>query len=187
MVLGGSNFLAIYWGKSMAVNSNSSDQLTQLVYASAASTRFCDSQLDSLLQQSRQRNSALDVTGVLLYCDQTFFQVLEGAPEAVSQLYDHISKDSRHHSAIVLSKSSIDDRNFGDWEMGFLRDQALINQLPGFVDFFSARTDRPHSPSSTNGFLELHGDSSRMQQILSGFRRGRWRRNKTEASPQHAF
>ncbi|TWT50559.1 Blue light- and temperature-regulated antirepressor YcgF [Rubripirellula amarantea] len=142
-----------------------SSDLVQLVYVSAATVAFSDDQLDHLLEVARHNNAALDVTGVLLLREGTFFQVLEGYSDVVQDLYDKIALDQRHGKVLVLTKRSIEERNFGDWSMGFVRDQRVINELPGFVDFFSGRT-----------FLDLAGDSRRVEQTLDGFRRGRWRR-----------
>ena len=147
--------------------------LVQIVYASAALVPFNDQELETLLERARLNNASLDVSGLLLFKDNTFFQVLEGEPNAVSALYDKIELDSRHGNVLLLTKREIEERNFGDWSMGFVRDQKEVEQLPGFVDFFGG-------PKNGNTFLDLHGDSARIGQILDGFRRGRWRRQATE-------
>ncbi|MGB7342580.1 MAG: BLUF domain-containing protein [Pirellulaceae bacterium] len=147
--------------------------LVQLVYASATSVPFSDEELEILLERARQNNSSLDVTGVLLFVDGTFFQVLEGEPDVVHALYEKIQLDQRHNNVLVLAEREITERNFGQWSMGFVRDQSEIEELPGFVNFFS-NTEEQHS------FVDLHGDSKRISQILDGFRRGRWRRESTE-------
>ena len=146
-----------------------SGQLIQLVYASAATVPFNDEQLDELLLIARKHNQSVDITGVLLFRENTFFQVLEGAPDSVQQLYDKIAADPRHNNVLLLAKREIDERNFGDWSMGFVRDQSEIEELPGFINFFSDVT-------SSRTFIDLHGDAQRIRQILDGFRRGRWRR-----------
>ena len=104
---------------------------------------------------------------MLLFTQGTFFQVLEGKKQSVRALYEKISQDSRHNNVLVLAQRCIEERNFGDWSMGFVRDRARIQELPGFVDFF-ADDDRT--------FIDLQGDAKRVNQVLDGFRRGRWRR-----------
>ncbi len=142
--------------------------LTQIVYVSAAAVEFSEDDLDNLLEAARTNNAALDVTGVLLYSEGTFFQVLEGVPEIVTELYEKIAMDTRHNNVLMLSQSDIEDRNFGDWSMGFIRQHSMIKKLPGFVDFFS---------TGKTTFIDLLGDSKRINQILEGFRSGRWRRS----------
>lgn len=148
------------------------DSLIQLVYASAANVHFDAQQLETLLERARANNESLGVTGMLLYKDETFFQVLEGEPRLVHSLYDKIELDSRHSNVLLLVQREITERNFGEWSMGFLRDQKTVEQLPGFVDFFAGQ--------SGSNFIDLHGDKQRISQILDGFRRGRWRRQATE-------
>ena len=56
----------------------------QLVYVSTASRAMSDADLNEILDVSRRKNRERDVTGVLLYLDRGFLQVLEG-PEAVPE------------------------------------------------------------------------------------------------------
>ena len=155
------------------MTNDSSGDLVQIVYASAALVPFSDQDLESLLERARENNASLDVTGVLLFKDETFFQVLEGDEAVVAALFNKIECDDRHGNVLLLAKRPIDQRNFGQWNMGFVRDQNVVEQLPGFVDFFSG-------PSVENTFIDLLGDKQRISQILDGFRRGRWRRPATE-------
>lgn len=155
----------------------------QLVYASAATEHFGTAELDDLLRRARVNNSQLGISGVLLFRESSFFQVLEGDEKGVWKLFDTIKQDTRHDQTLVLSERSIDQRNFGDWSMGYIREQSEVNSLPGFVDFFEE-----HS------FIDLHGDKQRMRTILDGFGRGRWHRGRqriqevaaTSARPQGA-
>ncbi len=140
--------------------------LIQLVYASAATVSMSDAELANLLDAARENNTRLGVTGVLLFKDATFFQVLEGERSVVESLFEKISQDQRHTSVLMLVEEEIEQRNFGQWSMGFVSDASTVETLPGFVDFFDGRT-----------FVDLEGDSRRMRRILDGFRRGRWRRS----------
>ncbi|MFK8113218.1 MAG: BLUF domain-containing protein [Rubripirellula sp.] len=149
----------------MAHFSEDPDQLIQLVYASAATVQFSEEDLEQLLEYARNNNASLNVTGILLFKDNTFFQVLEGHRGDVEALYDKIGLDKRHDNVLLLTTNEIEERNFGEWKMGFVHDATVIDSLPGFVDFFNGRT-----------FVDLMGDSKRMRQVLDGFRRGRWRR-----------
>lgn len=154
--------------------SDKNQTLVQLVYVSAATVDFTESQLEQLLNRARENNSGLDVTGMLLFTENTFFQILEGEDETVQSLYDLIAKDHRHNNVLILAKQEVEERNFSDWSMGFMREKDEIAQLPGFVDFFS---DQEHS-----NFCNLLGDNRRINQVLDGFRRGRWRRQSSQSS-----
>ncbi|MBI2687653.1 MAG: BLUF domain-containing protein [Acidobacteria bacterium] len=52
--------------------------MISLAYTSIATSLFKTSDLFPLLQQSRARNDQIGVTGMLLYQDRSFLQVLEG-------------------------------------------------------------------------------------------------------------
>ena len=53
--------------------------IRQLVYVSNAKYGLGDRDMESILAASRRNNRALDVTGLLIYADGVFIQVLEGA------------------------------------------------------------------------------------------------------------
>ena len=71
----------------------------QLGYASAATVEFSDDDLRELLAKSRSNNMAAGITGMLLYHEGSFLQVLEGPSEAVEHLYARIRRDKRHGNA----------------------------------------------------------------------------------------
>ena len=110
------------------------------VYVSAARHAFTSAELEALLEKSRANNSRDGVSGVLLYRDGDFLQVLEGPEEAVRRTYARIARDPRHGGVIVLDESEITERNFGEWSMGFRRVDAAARP-EGFVDFFDRRAD----------------------------------------------
>jgi hypothetical protein len=49
-----------------------------LVFTSVATRKLTDEDLKCLLAKSRQNNSTLNITGMLLYLDPYFMQILEG-------------------------------------------------------------------------------------------------------------
>ncbi|TLV03985.1 BLUF domain-containing protein [Dyadobacter luticola] len=91
-----------------------------IVYLSASRTLMEDGELQSVLAQSRRNNAAADITGVLLYCNGSVIQVLEGEQEAVTALFEKIKFDYRHSQVIVLYKGNVDSRSFDKWAMGYI-------------------------------------------------------------------
>jgi hypothetical protein len=77
------------------------------------------SDLYILLRKSRINNKLKNISGLLFYLEGTFFQVLEGSREDVSELFVKISSDNRHTGIKILSESSTDVRSFSDWEMAY--------------------------------------------------------------------
>ncbi len=110
-----------------------------LVYVSSATRLLTQAELVELLAQSRDKNLKLGVTGMLLYQDGNFMQVLEGEADAVRPLfYGSIMQDPRHHDIIVLDEGELAERQFPDWSMGFRDLGKLAKQgMPGFNSFMS--------------------------------------------------
>jgi hypothetical protein len=86
----------------------------QLVYVSSASRKFNTNELHELLVQARQKNRELGVTGMLLYKDGNFMQVLEGQQEVVSKLAEKIELDPRHKGIIVVLRGMAELPSFPD-------------------------------------------------------------------------
>jgi hypothetical protein len=104
-----------------------------LVYVSSAVKPFSKTELVELLKEARENNERLDVTGMLLYRDGNFMQVLEGEEPVVRDLYAKIERDPRHEGSIILLEETLKRRQFGEWSMGFrdLNDKD-VHALPGF-------------------------------------------------------
>jgi len=133
-----------------------------LLYVSSATTLFSKEELLALLKLARERNAAADITGMLLYKDGNFMQLLEGEEAGVKALYVKISGDRRHKGTVILLAGSIAKRSFPDWSMGFrdLRSPELLD-VPGFADFMN-------TPLSQEEFI---GDPDRAQRLLLTFKR----------------
>ena len=94
--------------------------MRQLLYASNTSRDQSASVLDNILASSRKNNVKAGITGVLLYIEGGFMQILEGDASAVTETYDRISKDRRHWNTTVLLDRDA-PRAFGEWSRGFTR------------------------------------------------------------------
>ena len=109
----------------------------QLVYISASSVEFTQQDLKQLLAKARENNQRIGVSGMLIYDQGSFFQVLEGPEESVYKVYDLIGGDPRHDNVQLLMKNIVEDRSFEDWSMGFVNtEKEPLCRLPGFSDFF---------------------------------------------------
>ena len=97
-----------------------SAMLIQSVYTSAAIQPMPKSKLYKILVDSRVNNKLADVTGLLVYVDGRFLQVLEGEQEVISALLEKISKDRRHKDVQVVYKTGIERRTFNAWLMAYV-------------------------------------------------------------------
>ena len=101
----------------------------QLFYISRATRPLSDAELMEILKASRLNNPARQITGMLLYADMTFFQILEGPKKSVEQLYDKLLADQRHYRVLRRCAYDIDGRDFPGWSMGF-QSSAKLSDLP---------------------------------------------------------
>lgn len=106
--------------------------MLQLLYVSSAVTLPAEADLDQILQEARAWNTPRDITGILLYAEGTYFQVLEGDDAEVEKLFKMINGDPRHQGVIVLLRRQITERDFPGWSMGFHRADRLADLPPAF-------------------------------------------------------
>lgn len=133
------------------------------IYTSSAQDRPDGEALKRILAQSRRNNAPLEITGMLLHTAGSYFQILEGAPEAVDQLFARISADPRHHRITTIIREPIPRRSFPDWTMGFAEiSPPELARLIGTNDFFGNR----------RCLSAL--DHGRSRKLLAAFAQGRW-------------
>lgn len=93
----------------------------QILYHSVAARPFTEDELHTLLKNARSFNARQGITGILLYSDGRFVQLLEGAEQPVRQLYARIQQNPRHTQVVTVSEGPGPGRRFADWSMGFGR------------------------------------------------------------------
>ncbi len=109
--------------------------MQRLIYCSQAVKEFTSDELIALLERARRNNERLGLTGMLLYSNQSFMQVLEGDAKHVDRVYTSIVQDPRHTNLRLLMDDEISVRMFPDWTMGFehVEDEDLAEVLEGFT------------------------------------------------------
>ena len=115
--------------------------ILRLVYVSAATELLGDAALATLLAESRAHNAADGITGMLLYTDGSFIQVLEGPVAAVRACYARILVDPRHTRVTTVFEEESEGRDFAEWTMGFLNGAAVpAEAVAGFTGFLARGT-----------------------------------------------
>lgn len=140
------------------------ENLVHCIYSSAETAPFTPDDIVALLEKAREDNAKLGVTGMLLYDNGTFFQVLEGESDVVLSLLDIIQKDKRHDRVVKIIYEDIEERDFSGWTMGysgFTRDD--LKSIEGLNDFFQGG----------NQYTDL--DEGRAKTLLEAFKDGKWR------------
>ena len=105
-----------------------------LAYASSSTHPLNQEDLDHLLEVARTNNKKKGITGILLYHDGNFMQILEGPRERVLETYTLIEGDPRHKGIIRLLSRTFPSRNFDTWSMGYARctEHKLMENKPSF-------------------------------------------------------
>jgi Sensors of blue-light using FAD len=143
-------------------------QLMHCIYASTAASTFKESDIPVLIEHARTANAERALTGMLLYIEGGFFQVLEGDDAVVDDVYGRIERDPRHSKITLIIREPIAARDFSEWTMGFCTvDPLEAGQLIGENDFFK----------SASCITQL--DSGRAKKLLGAFRTGRWRHQRS--------
>lgn len=92
--------------------------ICQLIYASIASSSFKREDLSEILSAAQRNNKREGLTGILVYANSSFLQVLEGTPDAVYDRFSIISQDHRHEWVFKLREGMVKTRDFPNWSMG---------------------------------------------------------------------
>ena len=108
----------------------------RIIYLSSGVKIFSDEEINDLLKISRENNQKNGITGLLLYSDGNFMQILEGEKEAVENTYNKIQNDTRHRNIILITNESIKQRNFSEWKMGYsIVDPQFLSKHPEINPF----------------------------------------------------
>jgi len=108
----------------------------ELIYVSLATREMSPEDLIELLQQSREKNARLNVTGLLVYHRREFMQLLEGSKADIFSLYDTICRDDRNQQNRLLWDGPMTQRAFADWSMAFIAPDKLdLERMPAYSTF----------------------------------------------------
>ena len=90
----------------------------ELIYVSLVDHDMAPDELCALLTQARAFNRERGITGLLVYRNREFMQLLEGERDEVLALYRHIENDPRHRQVHRIWDGPIAARSCQHWAMG---------------------------------------------------------------------
>jgi hypothetical protein len=135
---------------------SSEPALQRVIYVSSSRVPFSDQDLVDLLTVARRNNHLVGISGMLLYNDGNWLQVLEGSREAVRSMFMRIRADNRHQDVIQVLDEPIGSRLFDQWSMGFRNlSGADLSSLPGFTDFMNKGSNPRAFRPDASGCLEI--------------------------------
>ena len=92
-------------------------RLNALVFMSEATFDLGSMGVLHLFAQAHRNNMSRQITGALYYDGLEFYQVMEGDPNSVDELWEIIQKDFRHQRVRLISKNGILMRSHQHWSM----------------------------------------------------------------------
>ena len=136
--------------------------LIHIVYVSFSNEELSEKDLETLLQEIRSKNEQQQVTGLLLYNDGSFIQVIEGSQQTIRDLFNRIRGDERHTNVVKLLEEPIKTRAFPDWSMGFRKiSSEQSSAIPGFSNFMHEQ----------NPVKTIQGSTRQVVYLLNSFRK----------------
>lgn len=106
-----------------------------LIYRSKALINK-DNSLTEILKVSREFNSTNDITGMLIFRDNHFLQLLEGQEDIVRKLLEKIRLDMRHMQVTVIAETTSEKRMMQDWSMALVDSSSLTNTAKDLFELF---------------------------------------------------
>lgn len=91
----------------------------EIVYCSQLSPEYDLKEVYKILQNAREKNASIGVSGYLLFGSGNFMQVIEGPEVSINGLWKKISNDSRHTNLKLMSETMVRNLNYDSWSMGF--------------------------------------------------------------------
>ena len=99
----------------------------------------------AFLHTFKKANEKHKISGLLLYCNAHFIEVIEGPDAAVEALYCNIKRDKRHRSVFKLIERSSTHRHFEHWAMGFeIQHPEEYTTLDGFSFYLYQNDSAEH-------------------------------------------
>lgn len=95
----------------------------QLNYRSVAKPGLTLEELNKILETATTVNRDKNITGCLIYHNNSFVQILEGEEKDVKEIYEGIKKDDRHLNVTLMWENQVSKRFFEDWSMAYYNPQ----------------------------------------------------------------
>ena len=137
--------------------------LHEFVYKSISVPVELDgAQIEGIVSNAQKNNSEYGVTGMLIYLNGEFLQILEGLKDSVEYVYTkNIAIDKKHSEIKILYSGVIHKRSFQKWSMGFMTDRQIDTanskhfNLSSIEPFMNRLTDSAKRDSLSLGVAEF--------------------------------
>lgn len=112
------------------------EKVTQhcIIYISEATANLSEPALLTLLQQARAEHQHAQLTGLLVYREGRFLQIMEGPEAPLREFFSRVASDPRHGKLELLADGPKPSPDFQQWHMSFACAMPQrCAQLPGYL------------------------------------------------------
>jgi len=147
------------------------NNIGHIIYLSKSSRALHPQEIEILLSTSRNNNIDNDITGILLYTQGYFLQILEGPLRNLNELLKRITNDDRHHQIRLLCRKKITNRKLPKWTMGFYSPEEDNRTLNSTIESANKSTieDTIDSYSSLQNYINHQIDSESIKLKINMF------------------
>ena len=101
----------------------------QLIYISRPTVEVTQDVLLDILNKAQTINHKFKISGLLIFHNGKFMQLLEGGEKEVKDLFEKIQHDPRHSDVRILLETDRPNRCMPLWTMGFSMSGSVDNGL----------------------------------------------------------
>ena len=107
-----------------------------IAYLSNAKPDLSEEEIANILKKAREYNNAHGITGLLLYRDGNFFELIEGEKTKIKELYATIKEDSRHQNIIHFLERAADQEPYDGFYSDHVTNEAKYDseKLKNYID-----------------------------------------------------
>lgn len=98
-----------------------------IVYVSTVTQEMESNEIKDILNNSKEWNNKNGITGLLLFSGGNFFQIIEGEKDMISELFQEIKSDKRHHNIIQIFGKEIHKEAYDGYDSDYVSEDSDID------------------------------------------------------------
>lgn len=126
-----------------------------ITYVSTATPELSNTGVEEVLESSKNWNNSHKITGMLLYSDGNFLQILEGEKSDVQDLFQRIRKDARHKNIIKIFEKEISEESFDGYDSDIVLEKTKYDPVKMERFFDHIQVLDPSSQKAVKKVLSL--------------------------------
>lgn len=124
-------------------------------YVSTSHIDLQEQGVKDIMNATNKFNKSQNITGILLYNERNFFQLIEGEKKTIQELYEKITQDPRHQNIIQFLEKPVHRPSFDGYLTDFITDTKRYDQsaLKHYLNYIEVL--EPESRKSLKRVIEL--------------------------------